>query len=202
MLRQSWSSSFLEGFERRGKRPRDLVPSAAPGRARSRSAPARRRSGAKRSIPLGTLRPRALARSSTCLRRAHGLGDDVVAARDRGSSQRADRSVLIAPMPLSAAGRERVAGHAVALLQRALGLIVQRRADVLDRVDEVQAGGEQLQVGVLRGRRGGRRHHELREIEQRLGMLRADRPCRRRNGTSRPAPSAALAESASSQAAR
>ena len=43
-------------------------------------------------------------------RRAHRLGDDVVAAETE-VGQRADRGVLIAPMPLSTAGRERVAGH-------------------------------------------------------------------------------------------
>ena len=45
-------------------------------------------------------------------------------------------------MPLGAASRERVAGHLVAVLQRALGLIMQRRANILDRLDEVQPVGE------------------------------------------------------------
>ena len=49
-------------------------------------------------------------------------------------------------MAHGAAGRKRVAGHDVAVMQSLLGLIVQRLADVLDRVDQVQAGGEQLQV--------------------------------------------------------
>ena len=109
------------------------------------------------------------------LRRAHRLGDDVIAAETE-ADQRGDRSVLIiAPVALGAAGRERVAGHEVAILKGALGLIVQRRADVLDRIDEVQAVREQLQVGLFRGQRGRRRHLELREIEQRTGMRRADR---------------------------
>ena len=91
-------------------------------------------------------------------------------------------------MAYGAAGRKRVAGHEVAALQRAFRLIVQRRANVLDRIDEVQAGGEQRKVVAGRGRR----HRELGEIEQRTGMRRADRPGRDRNGTRRPAAGAAL----------
>ena len=104
-------------------------------------------------------------------------------------------------MALGAACRKRVAGHEVAILKGALGLVVQRRADVLDRVDEVQAVGEQLQVGFFRGRRGGRRHLELREIEQRAGMRRADRP-RRAEAAQAPRSRRGVGESASSQAAR
>ena len=100
--------------------------------------------------------------------------------------QRGDCRVLVAPMALGAARRERVAGHDVAILQRAFRLIVQRGANVLDRVDEVQPVSERLQVGVLRaGIR--RRHHELGEIEQRTGMRRANRSRR-----AEPAPVAPL----------
>ena len=77
-------------------------------------------------------------------RRAHRLGDDVVAAEAEALSAAIAVAFIIAPVALGAAGRERVAGHEVAVLKGALGLIVQRRADVLDRVDEVQAVGEQL----------------------------------------------------------
>ena len=52
---------------------------------------------------------------------------------------------LVMPVAHGAAGRKRVAGHNVAGVQGLLGLIAQRRAEVLDRVEEVQAGGEQLQ---------------------------------------------------------
>ena len=62
----------------------------------------------------GTLRPRALARSSTC------FGERIVSAmtssrRQTEALQRGYRSrLIIAPMALGAAGRERVAGHDVA----------------------------------------------------------------------------------------
>ena len=71
--------------------------------------------------------------------------DENVVAGEPEADQRADGGVLVMPVAHGAAGRERVAGHDVAGVQRLLGLIVQRRADVLDRVDQVQAGGEQLQ---------------------------------------------------------
>jgi hypothetical protein len=67
-------------------------------------------------------------------------------------------------MALGSACREYVARHVVAVLQSALRLITQRSADVLDRFDEVQSVGEQLQVRYLRERRAGRRRHELGEI--------------------------------------
>ena len=58
------------------------------------------------------------------LRRAHGLGDDVIAA-EAEALQRGYRSrFIIAPMPLGAAGRERVARNDVAVIQGCLGLIV------------------------------------------------------------------------------
>ena len=41
--------------------------------------------------------------------------------------QRADRSVLILPVPLSTAGRERVAGHLIAVLERAQDVVLARR---------------------------------------------------------------------------
>ena len=50
------------------------------------------------------------------------------------------------PVAHGAAGRKRVAGHEVAGVQGLFGLIVQRLANVLDRVDQVQAGGEQRKV--------------------------------------------------------
>ena len=62
----------------------------------------------------GTLRPRALARISTCFGERMRLGDDVIAT-EAEALQRGYRSrLIIAPMALGAAGRERVAGHDVA----------------------------------------------------------------------------------------
>src|SRR5258708_24467639 len=80
-------------------------------------------------------------------------------------------------MPFGWPGRKRVAGHVVAVLQRALDLVVQRRAKIFDCVGEVQSGGERLQIGGLVSQRSRwRRHHELREVEQRTGMRWANWP--------------------------
>ena len=98
---------------------------------------------------MGTLRPRALARSSTCFGERMRLGEDVV-AREPEADSAASAAASSCPGAHGAAGRERVAGHEVAVLQGVLGLIVQRLADVLDRVDQVQAVGEQLQVAPSR----------------------------------------------------
>ena len=70
------------------------------------------------------------------LRRAHRFGNNVIAGETE-TDQRGDRGALVVPMAFGAAGRERVAGHDVAIVQRLLGLIVQRLADVLDRIDEI-----------------------------------------------------------------
>ena len=92
---------------------------------------------------VGTLRPRAFARISTCLGE-RSVSDENVIAGEPELEQGRRGGGLVAPMAHGAAGRKRVAGHGVAGVQGLLGLIAQRRADVLDRIDEVQAGGEQL----------------------------------------------------------
>ena len=88
-----------------------------------------------RSIPVGTFRPRAFARSSTC------FGERMLSATTSSRSRPSRNSAAIAALSscqcaLGAARRECVAGHDVTVLQRALRLIVQRGANVLDRVDE------------------------------------------------------------------
>ena len=192
-------ASLLEGFECRGKGPHDLAPSGH--RGACVFAPHQRDAGAdaKRSI-LGDFEAARFGAEFDLFRRAHRLGDDVVAGETE-TDQRRDRGVLVMPMALGAAGRERVAGHEVAALKGALGLVVQRLADVLDRVDEVQAGGEQLQVGSFEGGAAGVGTVELREIEQRTGVRRADRPGRAEAAMA-PRSRRGVGESASSQAAR
>ena len=91
----------------------------------------------------GILRPRAFARISTCLGERSVFDENVVAGEPELDEGHRGGS-LVMPVAHGAAGRERVAGHDVAVVQGLLGLIVQRLADVLDRVDQVQAGGEQL----------------------------------------------------------
>ena len=93
---------------------------------------------------VGTLRPRAFARISTCL--GERSVSTITSSRVSPRLESVDRSRLVAPVAHGAAGRERVARHDVAGVQGLLGLIVQRLADVLDRVDQVQAGGEQRKV--------------------------------------------------------
>ena len=134
----------------------------------------------------GNLRPRAFARISTC------FGERSVSTR---TSSRASPSLmqlhrgagLVMPAAHGAAGRKRVARHDVAVLERALGLIAQRRAEVLDRVDEVQAGGEQLQV--VWPPRAPARRTERDRAAARCAPGRSAGPDR--TGNARPAPGAA-----------
>src|SRR5215831_8214057 len=82
------------------------------------------------------------------------------------ANERADRRVLIVPAPFGAPRRERVARYDVAILQRGLRLVMQRRANVFDRINKAQAVGERLQIGSLIGRHTRRRRqHELGKIE-------------------------------------
>ena len=103
-------------------------PVAEPGRARSHFAPARRRNDCETMNSGGTLRPRALARISICFteriasammssRRSPRLCSAAIAV---GSSSRQWRSARPAESV--------VTGYLIAVLERALGLIVQRRA--------------------------------------------------------------------------
>jgi hypothetical protein len=122
----------------------------------------------------GTLRLRAFALISTCF--AERIASAITSSRASPEALKHGDRLVIAPMALGRAGRERVTGHDIAAFQRALRLIMQRGAYVLDRIDEVQPVSERLQVGFLRGQRG-RRHRELGEIEERGCMRRADRFC-------------------------
>ena len=80
------------------------------------------------------------------LGRAQRLGENVVAGETEIDQRRRRRR----PRRASGARRGRPKARSRARRRRRrralLGLIVQRRADVLDRVDEVQAGGEQRKV--------------------------------------------------------
>ena len=116
-----------------------------------------------------------MALSLDLVGRAHRLGDDII-ADEAQRDQRRERVVLVVPVAYGAPFRERIAGHGVAGMQGLFGLIVQRLANILDRIDEVQAVRQHLQVGLFRGQRGRRRRCELRQIEQRTGVRRADRP--------------------------
>src|SRR5262245_43778924 len=169
--------SFLESFERRGKQPHDLAPSGH--RGACVLAPHQRDAGALRNDDFGwDFQAPRFGTQFHLPRRAQDFVDDVV-ARKAEPKQRADGRVLVAPAPLSTARRECVAGHGVAILQSGLRLIVQRHFDVFDRIDEVQAGGERLQIGAFVDRRARRRrHHELRQIKQGSGMRGADGPRR------------------------
>ena len=101
--------------------------------------PHQRGAGAARNDEFwGNLRPRALARAR--LASASAWLSAMMSSRARPRSVSAPIAALfVAPMALGAAGRKRVAGHLVATLKGALGLVVQRLADIPDRVDEVQA---------------------------------------------------------------
>jgi len=86
-------------------------------------------------------------------------------------------------MPLGAAGCKCVAGHLIAVFECAFGLVMQRRANIFDRVDEIEPLCEEPQVGFPRRWR----RRESGEIEQRSRVRRSDRSCR-----AEPAPRASL----------
>ena len=66
------------------------------------------------------------------------IGNNVVATETEALQRGYRRTFIITPMALGAAGRKRISRYKVAILKRALRLIVERGANVLDRVDEDQ----------------------------------------------------------------
>ena len=136
-------ASLLEGCECRGKRPHDVAPSGH--RSACVFAPHQRDAGGMRNDHfVWDFEAAGLRADFDLLGRAQRLHENVVAGEPQIDEGHRGGG-LVAPVAHGAAGRKRVARHNVAGVQGLLGLIVQRLADVLDRVDEVQAGGEQLQ---------------------------------------------------------
>src|SRR5262245_25293143 len=166
--------SSLEGCEGLGKHSRSLDPSGQRG-VRVLDPRERRARAVRNDQFLWDLQAARLCAQFNLSARAYGFGDDI-AAGETEANQSSDRRVLVVPAALGAAGRKRVARHVVAVLKCAFGLIMQRRAKVCDRIDEVQPFCEEPQIGLLR--RGGGWHCELGEIEQRSRVRRADRSCR------------------------
>src|SRR6516165_4627963 len=161
---------LLEGFECLREGSRELAPSEGWGCQGARVFASHQGDpGAVRSDEfLWNLEAASFCSQLDLLRGAHRLGNNVIATEAEALQRGYRRTFIITPMALGATRRKCVAGHLIAVLERALRLIVQRRANVLDRVDEVQAVGEHLQIGFLRRRRRkhgscpvkGRRHCE------------------------------------------
>ena len=70
----------------------------------------------------GNSEPAGFGPELDLLRRAHGLGNKVVTGETE-VSQGVDRGAFIVPVAFSAARRERVAGHKVAILKSAFRLV-------------------------------------------------------------------------------
>src|SRR6516162_3861921 len=121
--------SSLKGFERLGKRSRSLDPSGHRG-VRVLDPHERDARAVRNDQFLWDLEAVRFRSDLDLLGRAHRLGLHNIVVAETETLQGRMRSVLVAPVALCATGRERVTRHAVALLQRALRLIMYRRAKI------------------------------------------------------------------------